>query len=329
VQQEQRDRGAAGAAFVQEVDSRADIDGAGVHFLHESGTGSSAVPLLLLHGWPSTSLQMLKILPLLADPAAFGADPGDAFDVVAPDLPGYGFSDRPTRPGVDNAAIAEWLHTLMTRELGHDRYAIRASDLGAGVASSLAMAHPEAVLGLHMSGSNPFMDLDHLPEDLTPAEQQMVEDARRFRTEEFAYALLQVSKPQTPAFALNDSPAGLAAWIVEKYRAWSDCDGDVERVFTRDELLTNLTVYWATQTISSSMRLYYENFHASGGWGQIAAPVGLAMLPADMFRTPREWMERMGGFARWTELPRGGHFAEQEVPDLIADDLRAFVRPLR
>ena len=255
-------------------------------------------------------------------------NPGEAFDVVVPSLPGYGFSDRPTAPGMDNARIAELLHSLMG-ELGYPRYAVRASDIGAGAASALAMAHPEAVIGLHMSGSNPFMDVDHLPDDLTPAEQEMVDAARKFRTDEFAYALLQVSKPQTPAFGLNDSPAGLAAWIVEKYRAWSDCGGDVERAFSKDELLTTLTIYWATQTIGSSMRLYYENFHAAGGWGQIAAPVGLAMLPADMFRTPREWMQRMGGFAHWTDLPRGGHFAEHEVPDLLAADLRTFLRPLR
>jgi pimeloyl-ACP methyl ester carboxylesterase len=308
---------------------RAEIDGTGIHLVHERGAGTDPLPLLLLHGWPSSFLQMLKILPLLTDPASFGGDPADSFHVVVPDLPGYGFSDRPTQRGMANGPIGELLHTLMTEELGYARYAVRASDIGAGVASALAMAHPEALIGLHMSGSNPFLDLEHLPDDLSPAEQRMVEDARRFRTEEFAYALLQVSKPQTPAYALNDSPAGLAAWIVEKYRAWSDSGGDVETAFTREELLSHLTVYWATQTIGSSMRLYYENSHATGGWGTIQAPTGIAMLPADMFPTPREWLERNGPLAHYTVLPRGGHVGEQEVPDLLAADLATFLRPLR
>jgi pimeloyl-ACP methyl ester carboxylesterase len=308
---------------------RVELDGVGLHVVHERAPGGRGMPLLLLHGWPSSFLQMRRITPLLTDPAAHAGDAADAFDVVVPSLPGYGFSDRPAAPGMSNGPIAELLHDLMTRELGYDRYAVRASDLGAGVAASLALAHPEAVVGLHMSGSNPWTDLDHLPDDLTAAEREMVAAARRFRAEEFAYALLHVSKPQTAAVGLNDSPAGLAAWLVEKFRAWSDNDGDVETAFTRDELLTTLTVYWATQTIGSSMRLYYENFHATGGWGTIDVPTAYAMLPADMFRTPREWVERSGRVDSWTELPRGGHFGEHEVPDLIAEDLRAFLRPLR
>ncbi|SDS52564.1 Pimeloyl-ACP methyl ester carboxylesterase [Friedmanniella luteola] len=308
---------------------RVDVEGTGLHVVHERAASGYGVPLLLLHGWPSSFLQMRAITPMLTDPSAHGGDPGDGFDVVVPSLPGYGFSDRPTAPGTSNAPVAELLHTLMSRELGYERYAVRASDIGAGVAASLAMAHPEAVIALHMSGSNPWMDVDHLPEDLSTAEQQMVQDARRFKAMHFAYALMQVTTPQTPAVALNDSPAGLAAWVVEKYRAWSDNDGDVETVFPRDELLANLTIYWATGTIASSMRLYWENFHATGAWGAIDVPTGYAMLPADMFRTPREWIERTGRVDRWTELPRGGHFAEQEAPDLIAEELREFVRPLR
>lgn len=221
------------------------------------------------------------------------------------------------------------LFTQLMDTLGYERYAIRASDLGAGVAPQMAIARPDAVVALHMSGSNPWMDLDNLPADLSEAEQRMVADARRFRAEEFAYAFLHASKPQTLAVGLNDSPAGLAAWIVEKYRAWSDCGGDVERAFTRDELLTTLTLYWATQTIGSSVRLYYESMRDPGNCGTVQAATALAMLPADMFPTPREWVERSGRVDRWTELPRGGHFAEQEVPDLIADDLRDFLRPLR
>lgn len=310
----------------------ADIDGTGLHVVHERAEDTAdgqAMPLLLLHGWPSSFLQMRTITPMLTDPAAHGADPRDTFDVVVPSLPGYGFSARPTAPGMSNGPVAELLHTLMTRELGYPRYAVRASDIGAGVAASLAMAHPEAVVALHMSGSNPWMDTDHLPDNLSPAEQQMVQDARQFKAQHFAYAQMQVTTPQTPAVGLNDSPAGLAAWVVEKVRAWSDNDGNVETAFTRDDLLTNLTVYWATQTIASSMRLYYENYHATAAWSTIDVPTGYAMLPADMFHTPREWVERTGRVDRWTELDRGGHFPEQEVPELIAQELREFLRPLR
>jgi pimeloyl-ACP methyl ester carboxylesterase len=308
---------------------RAEIDGVGLHFVHERGTGPDPTPLLLLHGWPSSFLQMLKIIPLLCDPASFGGDPADAFDVVVPSLPGYGFSDRPTEPGMNVARVAERLCALMD-ELGYARYAIRASDLGAGVAPQMAMQRPDAVLALHMSGSNPWVDLDDLPADLTAAEHQMVADARAFRQTEFAYAQQHATKPQSLAVGLNDSPAGLAAWIVEKLRAWSDCDGDLERRFTRDEVLSQLTVYWATQTIGSSIRLYYESRRHPPAGGAIAAPVAMAMLPADMYRTPREWLERQGGpLARFTELPRGGHFGEHEEPELLADDLRAFLRELR
>lgn len=292
----------------------------GLHVVHERSATSPGLPLLVLHGWPTTSLQMRRITPLLA---------ADGFDVVAPDLPGYGFSARPTAPGTSNGPIAEALHVLMTEELGHQRYGVRASDIGAGVAASLAMAHPDAVVGLHTSGSNPWLDTDSLPDDLTDEERRMVDDAKAFRATRFAYALMQVSAPQTPAVALNDSPAGLAAWLVEKYRGWSDNDGSVEDVFTREELLDELTVYWVTGTIGSSMRLYYENSHATGAWGTIDVPTGYAMAPADFFRTPRSWVERSGRVDHWTELPRGGHFLEQEVPELLAADLRDFFAPLR
>lgn len=188
------------------------------------------------------------------------------------------------------------------------------------------MTAPDAVIALHMSGSNPMGDYDNLPGDLTDAERQMVEDAKAFQQQEFAYAQLHSTKPQTPAVGLNDSPAGLAAWIVEKFRAWSDCDGDIENSFTKDELLTNLTIYWATETIGSSMRLYYESAHNPPQWGDMRAPVAMVMLPADMFHTPKEWVARQAGPpARWTELERGGHFGEWEVPELLAHDIREFL----
>ena len=306
---------------------RAEVDGFGLHFVHERGTGANPLPLLMLHGWPSSFVQMLKILPLLTDPAAHGGDAADAFDVVAASLPGYGFSDRPTVPGMNVTKMAELFTTLMVEELGYARFAVRGTDLGAGVSKGIALAHPDVLVGHHTGGTNPFVM--QVPDDLTPTEREFVANAQRWSMEEMAYAMLQSSRPQTLAFGLNDSPAGLAAWMVEKFRRWSDCDGDVERVFSKDELLTNLSIYWVTETIGSSVRLYYESVRDQGGWGRADVPTAMAMPVKDMFPTPRAWAERTSRIDRWTELPRGGHFPEWEVPELIAEDLRAFFRPLR
>lgn len=304
---------------------RADLEGFGIHFIHQRATfPSEVVPLLVLHGWPSSFVQMLPILDLLTDPESHGGETSDGFDVVVPSLPGYGFSDRPAEPGMNLARIGEILHALMTDTLGYDRYAIRSSDLGAGVAGALALAHPDAIIGTHMSGTNPF--LGPIPDDLSPAEEQFVARAQEWTQNEMAYAQQHTTKPQTVAYGLNDSPAGLAAWILEKFQTWSDGGLDA---FERDDLLTNLSVYWFTQTIGSSVRLYYESMRSQGGWGQPDIPTALAMLPADMFPTPQEWAERSSRIDRWTDLPRGGHFAEWEVPDLLAADIGEFFRPLR
>jgi pimeloyl-ACP methyl ester carboxylesterase len=305
---------------------RAEVDGLGIHLVHQRGRGDRPLPLLLLHGWPSSFLQMVKILPLLTDPAAHGGDPADAFDVVVPSLPGYGFSDRPARKGMSARAIAGLLSTLMTTELGYPRYGVRASDLGSGVAAALPRRQ---LVGLHQSGTNPFVQ--DVPADLSPEEQEFLDRLQAWLRQEFAYAQEHTTKPQTLAYGLNDSPAGLAAWVLEKFRAWSDCGGDLERRFSRDELLTNLTIYWATETIGSSMRLYYESMR---DWGQpedaeARVPSAVAMFPADMVPTPRSWAERQGPVDRWTDMPRGGHFGEWEEPELLAGDLRAFFRPLR
>jgi pimeloyl-ACP methyl ester carboxylesterase len=300
---------------------RTEVDGLSVHFVHQRGGGPEPLPLLMLHGWPGSFLQMAKILPLLTEP-------GDAsFHVVVPSLPGFGFSDRPAAPGVGAAGVAARLHQVMER-LGYPRYLVRASDLGAGVALQLAARRPGAVVGLHLTGVSPDIDLDHLPPDLTPAEQHMVAGIRAFRADEAGYARVQETRPQSLAVGLNDSPAGLAAWVVEKYRAWSDCDGDVEARFTRNELLTQLTVYWATQTIGSSMRHYYENRRRPPAPGAVRAPIAVAAAPGDVYPTPREWFERRGPLAQFTDLPRGGHFLEHEEPELLAVDLRAFRRLL-
>ncbi|MEG3637240.1 epoxide hydrolase family protein [Micromonospora palythoicola] len=286
-----------------------------------------ALPVVLLHGWPSSFVQLLPMLSRLVDPAGHGGDPADAVDAVVISLPGYGFSSRPRQPGADTAHIADQIVEVMAA-LGHRRFVGRGSDLGAGVLQQMALRHPQAVAALHLSGTNPY--LGWVPDDLSDAEKRFVEDAKRWNQSEMAYAQEHATKPQTLAYALNDSPAGLAAWVIEKFRRWSDCGGDLDSVYDRDDLLTNLTIYWATQTIGSSMRLYYETAHSTGAaWGRVEVPTAMAMSSADMFPTPREWVERQWNVVRWTDLPRGGHFLEWEVPELLASDLHAFLREQR
>lgn len=296
------------------------IDGQLIHFVHVRSGQEDAVPLLLLHGWPSSFVQMLDILPLLTNSPK---GEGPAFDVVMPSLPGYGFSGIPERPGMSVGAMAPLLHRLMTEALGYPRYGIRSSDLGAGVAAALALAHPEAVIGSHTGGTYPYLPPE-LPADLSDAEQTFVADAQAWIGSEMAYYQLQSIKPQTIAAALTDSPTGLAAWIGEKVWRWTDNDGRIEDAIPLDGFLTNLTVYWVTDTIGPSMRSYYESARAPAAWGTPTVPVGYLMPIHDMFPTPREWIERQGPVARWTDAPQGGHFLEWEEPEAVAADLRAF-----
>lgn len=313
------------------VDGIGGEDGLAVHAVHERAPRqdgeTAAIPVVVLHGWPSSFVQMLPIIPMLTRPEDHGGDRADAFDVVALSLPGYGFSDRPAAPGMDVARIAGMVVEVMA-QLGYERFAARGSDLGAGVLQQVALSQPDKLIALHLSGTNPY--LGWVPDDLTDAEQEFVQRAQQWNQAEMAYAMEHSSKPQTLAHALNDSPAGLASWILEKFRTWSDCDGDLDAVYDRDDLLTNLTVYWATQTIGSSMRLYYETARStSAAWGRVEVPTGMAMSGADMFPTPREWAERSYNVTSWTDLPKGGHFLEWEVPDLLAADMRAFFRQFR
>lgn len=313
---------------------RAEIDGFGVHFVRERGKGPNPLPIVLTHGWPDSFFRMLKLIPLLTDPASHGGDPADSFDVIVPSLPGYGFSDRPTERGMTNSRVAELWERLMTEELGYERFAAHGGDIGSSVTQQLALDRPGPLVGIHLTDV-PYLNLVAFTEDasdLSEAERDYMERGRRWGQEEGGYAAIQSTRPQTLAYSLNDSPAGLAAWIVEKFRAWSDCDGDVEKRFTKDELLANLTIYWATQTIHSSMRIYYEGLHnpppANAG-ARVGVPTGFAIFPKDPVTAPREWGERFFVVRHWTEMPRGGHFAAMEEPELLAEDVRAFFRPLR
>ena len=309
---------------------RVDLDGLGVHFAHVRAAAPGPVlPLVLCHGWPDSFWRYLKVIPLLTDPAAHGADPADAFDVVVPDMPGYGYSDRPTGPPPDSIAVAGLWARLMGI-LGYERFGAAGGDIGSGVSRNLALDYPGRVVAVHRTDAGPpFFSGD--PASLRPEERAWMEDAAAWAVAEGAYSAMHRTKPQTAAFGLSDSPAGLAAWIVEKLRAWSDCVGDVERSFTRDEILTNVTIYWLTATIGSSMRMYRANgaIPPAHYARRVEVPCGFSLFPADISHPPRAWLERTANVVRLTELPRGGHFAPFEEPELYAEELRAFFRPYR
>ena len=310
---------------------RATIDGLGVHFIHERGNGPAPLPIVLTHGFPSSFLEHLTVLPLLTDPAAHGGHAEDAFDVVVTSLPGYGFSDPPTGPWSEAAVADRWCR-LMRDGLGYDRFGAHGSDIGSGVTIELGRRHPEHLVGIHLSA----FYLDPPPEPWPPAVRWFIETSARERAPDVAYSRMQSTRPQTLAHGLSDSPAGLAAWIVDLFRTFSDCGGDVEARFSRKHLLANLTVYWATSTIASAMRPYYDFAHARTAPpadARIRVPSGFAVF-ADSFRpgsarTPRELAEHAFPIARWTEMPSGGHFAALEEPQLFVEEIRAFFRPLR
>jgi pimeloyl-ACP methyl ester carboxylesterase len=307
---------------------RAEIDGTWIHFVHERASGQDAIPLILTHGWPSSFLEYLSLVPPLTEPAAHGIE-GPAFDLVIPSLPGYGFSERPTRVGVTSRETAAVWHRLM-QALGYERYGAGGGDFGAGVASYMALDEPGPMLGLHLTNLelHPYLGPGSRP--LTDAERTFVEQTAAWDAVERGYSSIQSTKPQTVAYGLTDSPAGLAAWILEKWRSWTDSRGDLASRFDRDFLLTMLTLYWVTRTIGSSMRDYYDNrwFDRDLGPDQrIAVPTGVAVF-ANHFvpegEPPREWVERLYDVRRWTLMPRGGHFAPAEEPDAVARDIAAF-----
>ncbi len=310
---------------------RSEIDGCGIHFIHARSPHDDALPIVITHGWPGSVVEFQKVIGPLSDPVAHGGDAADAFHVVCPTLPGYGFSDKPESSGWGVERIADAWAVLMDR-LGYARYGAQGGDWGAFVTTWLGILDADHCSGIHL---NLVFALppsgEDATKDLTPEELQGIADGQRFQNEETGYQQIQGTKPQTLGYGLNDSPAGLAAWIVEKFRTWSDCDGDVERSFSKDELLTNIMIYWVTQSITSSVRLYCENRRA-GRFGfdqRIEVPTGCAIFPKELYRAPRRWAERRYNVQHWTNMPRGGHFAALEEPELLVEDLRAFFRPLR
>jgi pimeloyl-ACP methyl ester carboxylesterase len=314
---------------------RARVGDADLHFVHEKARAGQGIPLILGHGWPSCFAELLPLVPLLTDPAGHGID-GPAFDVVIPSLPGYGFSPRPdVAGGVTYRYVARLWHQLM-RGLGYRAYGAGGGDFGAGIATFMALHDPGPLIGLHLTNLelSPYTGAGSRP--LSQAEQQYLEQARQWDATERGYTAIQSTKPQTLGYALNDSPAGLAAWVLEKWRSWSDCDGRLESRFTRDFLLTIVTLYWATATITSSMRDYYDNrrWHGEPRLGPadvVRVPTAVAIFPHMLIpegQPPREWAERLYDIRRWTIMPRGGHFAPAEEPSLVARDITAFYATL-
>lgn len=324
-----RGQEAALNAFPQYKVRLHDID---LHYLAVPGKGPAPMPLLLLHGWPGSVYEFVDIIPRLTDPARFGGDPADAFTVIAPSLPGYGLSFQPGQARFSVQAIADCVADLMTEVLGYETFGAQGGDWGAFTCSCLATRHRDKLIGIHqnMLALNPA---DALPNRLSPAEIRYAEEIAEWAREETGYIWIQGTRPQTLAFGLNDSPAGLAAWIVDKFHAWTDNDGDVESAVDRDRMLANISLYWFTGAIGSSFWPYYDRLH--GAWpipaGQtVDAPFGYAAFPQEIRRPPRSIAARTYTDIRsWTEMPKGGHFAAMEQPEALTKDVQQFFRALR
>ncbi len=306
------------------------VDGMAVHFIHERGHGPNPTPLLLAHGWPGSFALMLDLVPRLTDPARFGGDPRDAFDVVIPSLPGFAFSD-PFSTGGPRGRISDLWQRLMTEILGYSRYAAHGGDIGSDIVTRLALQHPDSLIGIHMTDvRDPWFGAGAPP--LTEAERGHQAVLNRWYAAEGGYDHIQGSRPSTLAFALADSPLGTAAWMVEKFRVWSDCGGDIERRFSLDQLLTNIMLYVVSGTMATSIQLYFDRVNHAQGFGpgeRVSLSTAVALFPAESpSNPPREWAERSYNVQRWTSMPRGGHFASAEEPALLADDLRSFFAPL-
>jgi len=314
--------------FCQYVVPLAGID---LHFVHEPGRGPNPMPLLISHGWPGSVLEFHKLIPMLTDPEQFGADPADSFTVVAPSLPGYTFSFKPNQQRFSAEQIAHVFAQLMTDVLGYQNFGAQGGDWGAFVTSRLACDVPNRLYGIHLN----FLAVPRDPtahKNPTEEERQYLEELNRFIKEEIGYQWIQGTKPQTLSYGLTDSPAGLAAWIVEKFYAWSDCRGDLDACFGRDTILTNIMLYWATGAIGSSFWPYYARLH--GPWPvskdrRIEVPTGYVEFPKEILRPPRSVAEKVYNIQRWSVKQQGGHFAALEQPEVLADEIRAFFRQFR
>jgi pimeloyl-ACP methyl ester carboxylesterase len=306
--------------------------GIDVHFIHQPGVGPNPMPLLLSHGWPGSVFEFMKLIPMLIDPARFGGDPKDAFTVVAPSLPGYTLSFKPGQPRFGIEEIADTFAQLMTDVLGYHRFAAQGGDWGAFVTSRLGYRYPERLLGIHLNLLTVRRD-PKMVQNPTEEERVFLRQLDNWLKEETGYQWIQGTKPQTLAFGLSDSPVGLAAWLVEKFRSWTDCDGNPENALTRDEMLADVSLYWFTGAIGSSFWPYHARMHRP--WpipdgATVGVPMGYAAFPKEILSPPRSLAARMySDIRRWTEMPKGGHFAALEQPEALVREIREFFRPLR
>jgi pimeloyl-ACP methyl ester carboxylesterase len=299
------------------------IDDLNIHFIWEKGEGDRSLPLLLTHGFPDSFFRFAKLIPLLtaADETGF------SFDVVVPSIPGYGFSDAAATPGMNPNKIAAIFHNLMVEKLGYKKFAAQGGDWGSSVTEKLALHYPGSLFAIYITDP-PYHHIFTVPQtDLTDPEKEYLKKGQQWAQKEGGYAIEQSTYPQTLAYGLNDSPAGLAAWIVEKFYRWSDNKGNIENSFTKDELLTNVSIYWFTQTINSACRIYFESAQQKrNSAAKIEVPTGAANFPKELIPAPKEFVQRFYHLKHWKEMPRGGHFAAMEEPELLAEDLRGFFR---
>jgi epoxide hydrolase len=313
---------------------RTEIDRLGIHFLHVRSPHPGALPLVMTHGWPGSVVEFLKVIGPLTDPAAHGGDPADAFHLVCPSLPGYGFSDRPVAPGWGVRRTAAAWTELMAR-LGYRRYGAQGGDWGTSISTSIGQQDPGHVVGIHLNPPIAAPDPATFG-DLTQTERQALADLERAQTQESGYSAEQATRPQTVGYGLVDSPAGLCAWIVEKFQAWTDCAGHPENALTRDEMLDNVMLYWLPGTGASSARMYWESFAQVSEWftqstvDTVPVPTGCSIFPKEIPRPSRRWAARRYPDIRyWNEPDKGGHFAAFEQPELFVDEVRAFFRLVR
>jgi pimeloyl-ACP methyl ester carboxylesterase len=307
-----------------------EIDGLDMHFIHQRSKHPDALPLIVVHGWPGSFVEFYKIIGPLTDPVAYGGRAEDAFHVVCPSLPGFGFSEKPSEPGWSVGRMAGVMAELMQR-LGYERYGAQGGDWGAGVARWLGTYDSQHVAGIHLNFlPGAIAQGVANPSEGVTAEELARWERRRAELEPHrAYGSIQGTRPQTLGAALNDSPAGLAAWIVDKFWAWSDHGGDLDNSFSKDELITNVMIYWVTETAPSAARIYFERDNYQGDRSPGRVPVGCALFPQEINVPPRKWVEAQLNVVHWTEMPRGGHFAALEQPQLLVDDVRAFFAKVR
>ena len=308
------------------------IDGQKLHFLHVPSPVPHALPLIITHGWPGSIVEFMNVIGPLTDPQRHGGAASDAFDVVAPSIPGFGFSGPTTEPGWDVKRIAHAFAELMAR-LGYDRYGAQGGDWGSAISRQLGLFYPDRVLGLHLNtlATPPSGDESEMAQ-LTDREKTYLEAAGRFRQQGSGYFMIQGSRPQTLAYGLTDSPVGQLAWITEKFKEWTDSAERPEDAVNRDQLLTNVSVYWFTRTANSSARIYYEFAHSGASWGAIepsSVPTGVAVFPREIAPAIRRFAERSNNIIHWSEFEHGGHFAAMEQPEVLTEDVRTFFRRFR